>query len=199
MLSSDVWKTFARALGVGDGELQDIQARYIRDPEEQRYQMLRTWWRKTDEPTFLTLWEKAVALQCLQLASALCRVASSCGPDLHSSPTFDLDASFGGKHAVRHLCRFWDDLVEVNGPTMVVSTFYTLMFTCACVSGGPMHPLALPNTENSLYISGLVPTFSCMCHFLFVGHTMGIWGGMSGFNLLGGVGVLGLLYYVHQH
>lgn len=105
MLPSDVWKKFARALGVGDGELQDIQARDIRDPEEQRYQMLRTWWRKTDEPTFLTLWEKAVALQCLQLASALCRVASSCGPDSHSSPTSDLDASFGGRHAMRLLCR----------------------------------------------------------------------------------------------
>ena len=61
------------------------------------------------------------------------------------------------------------------------------MFTCACVSGGPMHPSSLPNTENSLYISGLVTTSSCMCHFISVGHTMGIWGGMSGFNLLGGV------------
>ena len=96
VLPSDVWKRFARALGVGDSELHDIQVR-DRDPEEQRYQMLRAWWRKTDEPTFLILWEKATALQRLQLASALCRVASSCGPDSPSSPTSDIETPFGGK------------------------------------------------------------------------------------------------------
>lgn len=97
MLPSDVWKKFARTLGVGDTELNDIQARDLRDPEEQRYQMLRTWWLKTDEPTFRTLWEKAVALQRPQLASTICRIASSCGLESPSSPTSDLEASFGGE------------------------------------------------------------------------------------------------------
>ena len=96
-LTSDGWKKFARALGVEETELNDIQTRDNRDPGEQRYQMLRTWWLKTEDPTFRMLWETAMAVQRAQLASAFCRIASSCGADSPSSPTSDLDDSFPGE------------------------------------------------------------------------------------------------------
>ena len=98
-LTSDGWKKFARALGVEETELNDIQTRDNRDPGEQRYQMLRTWWLKTEDPTFRMLWETAMAVQRAQLASAFCRIASNCGADSPSSqdPTSDLDNSFAGE------------------------------------------------------------------------------------------------------
>ena len=74
-LTNDVWKKFARQVGVTDPEIQDIQVANRGDPEEQRYQMVRRWWEKSDSPDYSVLCYAAIGLQRLQLCDAFIRVA----------------------------------------------------------------------------------------------------------------------------
>ena len=83
-LTNDVWKKFARQIGVTDPEIQDIQVANRGDPEEQRYQMIRRWWEKSDSPDYSVLCHAAIGLQRPQLCEAFIRVARNSRTELPS-------------------------------------------------------------------------------------------------------------------
>jgi hypothetical protein len=90
LLTNDIWKNFARHIGVSDRDLQDIQVANRGEPEEQRYQMVRRWWDMTDSPSFSVLCDAAEKLQRMQLCDSLVRLAQSSTETMDA--TFEIDS-----------------------------------------------------------------------------------------------------------